>query len=96
MAMELRRVYLDNVPWLADDGNCMFLNERDASEAIPFDDVSKRGFHLASLRIVVIKGYPYYDDERLKEFRRVGEPSFVLSYDQFDLLSEALQRLTLP
>jgi hypothetical protein len=96
MAKELRRVYLDNDPWLADEENRVFRDERDTPETIPFEDGPKRGFHYSSLRIVVIKGYPYYDDERLKQFRRVGEPSFVLTYDQFDLLPEGDRRLTIP
>lgn len=96
MAKEYRRVYLDNAPWLADDGEAVFRSERDLDETVPFDDVARKGLHLASLRITVIKGYPYYHDERLKEFRRVGEPSFVLDYEQFDLLPEEDQRIAIP
>lgn len=96
MAKELRRIYLDNVPWLADDGESLFRSEHDPDETLPFEDVQRRGIHLASLRIVVIKGYPYYDDERLKQFRRVGEPTFILEYDQFDLLPEEDQQVTIP
>lgn len=35
-------------------------------------------------------------DDRLREFRRVGEPSFVLDYDQFDPLPDEDQRVTIP
>lgn len=96
MEKEYRRVFLDNVPWLADDGAAVFRSEHNLVETVPFDDLSRNGLHLASLRITVIKGYPYYHDERLKEFRRVGEPSFVLDYEQFDLLPEEDQHITVP
>lgn len=45
---------------------------------------------------MVIKGYPYYRDERLREFLRVGGPNVALSYDQFDLLPEKDQKLSIP
>lgn len=96
MGKELHRVYLNNEPWIYDDDNKVFWKVGDASLGVPFELVEREGRHIASLLIVAIKGYPYYQDERLREFRRVGEPSFVLTYEQFNLLPEKDRRLTVP
>ncbi|HEX2842059.1 hypothetical protein [Hyphomicrobium sp.] len=90
------RAYLDNDLYLADAQDGVFVDPEKQAQVMTAEEAARIGKHVSNLRIVVIKGYPYYDDERLKEFRRVGEPSFVLTYDQFDLLPERDQRLTIP
>ncbi|WP_156827199.1 hypothetical protein [Hyphomicrobium zavarzinii] len=93
---ELKRYYLNNEPWLTDDAMKVFQHEMERSKRLRAEELSVRGVHLASLKVVLIKGYPYYHDERLKEFRRVGGPHMVLTYQQFELLDEKDQRLIIP
>lgn len=95
MERELSNTYLDNEPCLFDAERRVFLSA-DFKVLLTAGEAALQGKHVANLRIVVIKGYPCYHDERLKEFRRVGEPTFVLDYDQFDLLPQEDQKITIP
>lgn len=89
-------VYLDNEKWLFDGTDRDFCKFDGTKTRLAAGEVERSGLHFAHLEIAVIKGYPYYNDTRLREFRRVGEPAFVITYDQFDLLDEKDQQLTFP
>ena len=89
-------VYLDNEKWLFDARDKGFSKFDGSKTKLGVGDVERLGLHFAHLEIALIKGNPYYNDTRLREFRRVGEPAFVIAYDQFDLLPEKDQRLTFP
>lgn len=93
---ELLRCYLDNELWHCDSQAQQFIHPDDSKSILSFALVENVGVHVANLKIVTIKGYPYYHDERLKEFRRVGRPTCILSYDQFDLIPEKDRTLTIP
>ena len=96
MGKETYSVYLDNEPWVYDPETKVFSRLEDRNTRVGVADVERQGMHVASLLIVAIRGYPYYHDERLREFRRVGEPTIILTYDQYDLLPEDGQRLSVP
>jgi hypothetical protein len=96
MVKQLSRDYLNNELWVCDEENKVFYKPANKETKVSFEQVEREGRHLASLQITVIKGYPYYHDERLREFRRVGAPHVVLTYDQFDLLPEKDQKLSVP
>lgn len=97
MTNELRRVYLNNEPFLHDEDAKLFTHEMDRTRTLTEEDLERGGgIHLASLRVVSVKGIAWYLDERLRELRRVAEPTTVLTYDQFDLLPERDQALSIP
>ena len=95
MGEQLSNVYLDNEPCLFDAERQVFLSV-NFQVLLTMDEAALKGKHVANLEVVVIKGYPCYHDERLKEFRRVGEPTFVLDYEQFDLLPEEDRKVFIP
>lgn len=89
-------VFLDNEKWVYDARDQRFEKGDGSGIRLEMGDIQRRGYHLAHLEIALIRGYPYYHDVRLREFRRVGEPSFSLGYDQFDLLPEQNRVLKFP
>lgn len=96
MGNQLYNVYLDNEAWICDPDAKTFTGLVDRGRTLTFAEAEAKGLHLATLLIVTVKGYPYYYDERLKEMRRVGEPSFVLTFDQYDLIPERNRKMTVP
>lgn len=74
---ELSRCYLDNELWHCDSQVQQFIHPDDSKNIISFAVVENIGAHVANLKIVTIKGYPYYHDERLKGSAALGaRPAF--------------------
>lgn len=98
MPRQLVACYLDNELWHCDSVEEVFLGAtpENTGKTLTFAEASSGGVHVSSFSIVLIKGYPYYHEERLREFRRVGNGAFVLGYEQFDLLPEKDRELVIP
>lgn len=96
MPNQLARFYLNNEAWLYDGTRRLFTHEGDGTRKLTEEDVQLQGIHIASLMIVCVKGKAWYYDDRLQELRRVGEPTMVLTFEQFNLLSEPERALSIP
>ena len=98
MLRQLVACYLDNELWHCDSVGEVFHGATSQNTGVTqtFEEVAGKGAHVSSFQIVLIKGYPYYHEERLRELRRVGNGAFILSYEQFDLLPEKDRKLGIP
>lgn len=79
------RVYINNKPYIPDPENQRFVSLEDPSKTLSVDEVADPSrYHVASFDVFDIDGTLYYNEERLKQFRQVGPPYAVISYDDFD------------
>lgn len=84
---QLSRFYINNEPYLFDDGNDLFTHETDSTKTIRKDQLGL-DYHVSHLEIVDISGALFYHEPNWKQFRRVGPPYDSMSYDEFSALAD--------
>jgi len=89
----LKWAYVDNEQHLYDPEKQEFTRE---GKTVDLEEARKKGMHVSSLLAVKLVGRLFYMDERLREFRRIGDPSERKTYDDYDELVDRGITLEIP
>lgn len=89
----LKWAYVDNEQYLYDPEKQEFTRE---GRSVDLEEARKNGMHVSSLLAVKLVGRLFYMDERLREFRRIGDPSERKTYDDYDELVDRGISLEIP